>query len=394
MPTGHRWQKRIGCGCLTILCAMHALSIATNFFSSTRSDPIDRLPDMEKARIMEVFQLRQTIGDSIWAEWSKATIPVIVYNEAYAFLIGTDNPGPGWRTVPHNRSVGGPWELVPDDLFNGRKYYRQRLVNDHATPQAFTVRIGDLWAASMTTKEWAKILMGNDIRDSMPSWIKPIVPYRLIARIFLKFAMNTDGYICGITHESFHAYEGIVSANRLADAEIILGQVGKVYPWEDSSFNENWKTESNALADALASTEKKQTIDLANRFIALRRARRKDFHLDPAQVDLERFREWEEGLAKYTELAIWKLASSNAAYKPVQALSGDPDFDGYRNFGRKWAQEVTSIRYQSGEVRFYYTGMAQAFLLDQLDPGWKTAILQNNVFLEDLLSEALAKRRD
>jgi hypothetical protein len=29
--------------------------------------------------------------------------------------------------------------------------------------------------------------------------------------------------------------------------------------------------------------------------------------------------------------------------------------------------------------------MAQAFLLDRLNPEWKTTILQGNVFLEDLL---------
>lgn len=260
---------------------------------------------------------------------------MIVYNEAYVFLSGTNDPGPAWRTVPQNLIRGGPRESVPDDSIDGKRYYRQRLVDERASPQAFTVRIGELCAASMTTKSWTMIGMGNEIRDSLPFAITVIVPYRLIARIFLGLAMNTDGYICGIEHESFHAYQGMVSANRLADAETVISHLGRTYPWADPQFNQAWKAELNALADALSATQEKRTLELADSFMALRRDRRKAFQLDPALMNLERLREWEEGLGKYTELAIWKCAASDTAYKPDQALSGDPDFNGYRKFSGK-----------------------------------------------------------
>jgi len=395
--TGRRRLRRIGWGILAAICAIAGLSAATNLFFRVRSDPIDRLTDLDKARVAEAFRLRRTVGDSIWPGWSNAMIPIILYNEGYVFLSGcSDKPGPGWRTVPQDLARGGPWESVPDDAIDGRPYYRQRLVDEHASPQAFTVRVGELWAASMTTKDWTTIGMGNEIRDSLPFAIKAFVPYRLIARIFLGLAMNTDGYVCGLEHESFHAYQGIVSANRLASAESVLGHFGRTYPWADPSFNEAWKAELNALADALSATQAKHMVDFADRFVALRRERRKAFHLDSALVNLERLREWEEGLGKYTELAVWKCAASDTAYKPVQVLSGDPDFNGYRNFSGKWSQELVTLRLQSHaeEIRFYYSGMAQAFLLDRLNPGWRRTILQGDVFLEDLLSEALANRRE
>ena len=394
--TSRKCLRRIGCGILLVICIILGLSAASNLFFPTRSDPTDRLTDMDKARVAESFRLRRTVGDSIWPGWSNAAIPVIVYNEAYAFLSGADNPGPGWRKVPQNLPRGGPWESVPNDSIDGRQYYRQRIVDKHATPQAFTVRVGELWAASMTTKDWTTIGMGNEIRDSLPSVISVFVPYRLIARIFLGLAMNTDGYICGIEHESFHAYQGMVSPNRLASAETVLTDLGRTYPWGDPPFSEAWKAELNALADALSATQEKRTVELANRFMALRRDRRTAFHLDSALVNLERLREWEEGLGKYTELAIWKCAASDTMHRPVQALSGDPDFSGYRNFSGKWTQELITLRLQShgDEIRFYYAGMAQAFLLDRLSPEWRTTILQDNVFLEDLLSEALTNGRE
>lgn len=43
---------------------------------------------------------------------------------------------------------------------------------------------------------------------------------------------------------------------------------------------------------------------------------------------------------------------------------------------------------REGETRFYYTGMAQAMLLDRLLPEWKNSVFEDDVWLEDLLMEA------
>lgn len=393
--SARRWPKRIGYGCLTAVIAILGLSAASNLFFPDHSNPVDRLSDLEKARITEAFRLRRKIGDSIWPGLSSAEIPIIVYNEAYVFLTGIDNPDPGWHTVPHNIACGGQWDVVPNDLIDGSKYYRQRLPDECASPQAFTVRVGNLWAASMTTKDWMPVKMGNGIRNSLLPAVNAIVPYRLIARIFLGLGMNTDGYICAIEHESFHAYQGMISADRLAGAEMLLVNLYGSYPRTDPRFNSDWKAELNVLADALAAKEEKRMVELANEFIALRKNRRKAFHLDPDLEGLERLREWEEGLGKYTELATWKSAASDPVYKHVQNLNADPDFEGYRSFDGKWAEEMITLRLQSrgDDNRFYYSGMAQAFLLDRLQTDWKTRILQNDAFLENLLEEALAGRK-
>jgi hypothetical protein len=44
---------------------------------------------------------------------------------------------------------------------------------------------------------------------------------------------------------------------------------------------------------------------------------------------------------------------------------------------------------RSEETRFYYGGMAQAVLLDNINPSWKSLAMQEGVYLEDLLEEAL-----
>jgi len=42
-----------------------------------------------------------------------------------------------------------------------------------------------------------------------------------------------------------------------------------------------------------------------------------------------------------------------------------------------------------GDGRFYYSGMAQAFLLDRLRPDWKSKAFDEDIWLEDLLAEAV-----
>jgi hypothetical protein len=42
-----------------------------------------------------------------------------------------------------------------------------------------------------------------------------------------------------------------------------------------------------------------------------------------------------------------------------------------------------------GDGRFYYSGMAQAVLLDRLMPGWKDQVLVDGVSLEGLLMTAV-----
>jgi hypothetical protein len=395
LSTTRRWLKKTCWGILLlIIVALGGLALS-NLLLPSRSMIVDRLSDLDKARVAEAFHLRGGHGNNLWEGWGIAEIPLILYNEEYAFLAGCSNPPPGWTTVPQKVRHGGAWEIVPGDLLDGKHYYRQRLPDKGATPQAFTVRVGESWVASMTTQDWTAIAMGNEIRDAFPSLLRPFVPYRLAARIFLGLAMDTDGYICAIGHESFHAFQGIVASVRIENGENALAREGKRYPWNDRLFNEGWKAELNLLADALLTKDDKHMIELGQKFIALRKARRLSFNLDTNLVDLERLREWEEGLAKYTELALWKCASAVPDNGVVPVLGRDPDFKQYKGFSQRWTQEIITLRMQSGagEIRFYYSGMAQGFMLDRLLPGWRSRILRDNLFLEDLLSEAVGAGR-
>jgi hypothetical protein len=95
----------------------------------------------------------------------------------------------------------------------------------------------------------------------------------------------------------------------------------------------------------------------------------------------EQQREWLEGLARYAELEIWRQAD-RGEYLPATGAEALTDFKGYAGFEKRWSQEIDQMKRMAddeGDGRFYYSGMAQAFLLDRLLPDWKVRAFEDGV---------------
>lgn len=370
---------------LIVLCLLvFAVSALSNLGLPQHSVTTDRLSELEKARLSEVLQLRGVFGDAVWSGWSQADIPLIVYNEQYAFLVGYPNPPDGWMKVPGLEPRGGPWEDVPDDTFEGHPYYRTPITDPRKTPEGFTVLVGDRWVATFQTREYSQVAFYRDFRQNIPPFISNLLPLRLVWAFLMG---KTDNYIAALEHESFHAYEGILAAERLNKAESMYS-VEEMYPFD--VMEEPWKQEMDILIQAVLAEIEMEAIDLAREFLQMRASRRAG--LSPDQVELEHLREWEEGLAKYAELEITRQASSVDSYLPFAGLSQDKDFKNYDNQQQFWLaqlKEAKNTRGRSDDTRFYYSGNALAILLDRLMPGWKPLALPGGEYLDDLLQDSV-----
>jgi hypothetical protein len=303
-----RWFIFILGGLLVLCIAVLAVSALINRGLPTQSEPVDRLSELDKARLAELLHLKESLGDQVWPGLGRADIPIILYNEAYAFLVGyQEQPPPGWTFVRSDQVHGGPWEPVPNDSFQGAVYYRTQLLDPNETPQAFTVQIGDRWAASMTTKDWTQIKLASMIRDELPPPLAAVFPYSLYTGVF-----NSEWHISAVLHEAFHAYIGSINLDRLKKAEATTAFEDE-YSWEDAGLKSDWQVELDLLAEALGADSDEQAADLAREFLAHRERRRDQHQLDTGLIDYERHREWSEGLAKYIELEFWRQASENEA---------------------------------------------------------------------------------
>ena len=122
---------------------------------------------------------------------------------------------------------------------------------------------------------------------------------------------------------------------KLADAENINLQFEGQYPWGEASLQADWSVELELLADALRAIDQNQRLDLTRQFLDARAARRESARLSPELVAYEQQREWLEGLARYAELEIWRLADQKA-YSPLGDTSALNDFNGYAGFEARW----------------------------------------------------------
>ena len=370
---------------LILLCILAVTASAlSNLNLPQHSITLDRLTELEKARLSEVLHLRTALGDTVWPGWSHADIPLIVYNEKYAFLVGLPNPPAGWMKVPSLEPRGGAWEEVTSDAFEGLPYYRTLITDPQKTPEGFTVLVGDRWVATFQTREYGEVEFYRGFRQDLPSFISNLVPVRLVWALLMG---KTESYIAALEHESFHAYEGILAVDRLTASEQLYS-VEENYPFD--AMEEPWKQEMKVLVQAAQAETDTEAMDLARNFLQMRALRRAG--LSAKQVDLERLREWEEGLAKYAELEIARLAGTGNGYHPVEGITQDKEFKNYRGQQQFWTEQLNEAKNtqgRSGDTRFYYSGNALAVLLDRLSPDWKLRALPAGEYLDQLLQEAV-----
>ncbi len=354
----------------------------------TASTAIDHLSEADKARLEEFNHLLNTFGDQVWPGWNSSTIPVIVYNEETVFLVNyPGEPPAGWQRMPSGEQRGTAWQVVPGDTVNGQPYYRQQL-DPMKTPENFTVTVGNVWVATMQTYEYAAIEFYSQFGEELSGVVRAIFPYRLFWKVLIP---NSETYVAGIAHESFHAYQGTVSAGRMETAENAIS-VEAGYPWDDEGMREMWQEELDLLYQAVQEDDLEVKKELTALFLAQRINRRTQSSLSLEQIEFERQREWLEGLAKYAELSILLTAATDSTYSPALSSEVDGEFDAYRkseSYFERQLSEVTRMANQDGEIRFYYTGMCIGLLLDDLMPDWKSEILSGKATQEQLLKEAV-----
>lgn len=384
---------RIGLLAPSLCLVAMVISALINIGLPDRSPVIEDLSDEQSILLSEAFHLRESLGELVWPGWGDANIPAIVYNEEYAFLVGMQSPTDGWTKVPSMERVGGEWLpaegscLVSTDLL---PCYRSALPETGETPQAFTVLVGEDWAFSLGTKEWMEISLRSQIQEDLPPILDKVFPYGIAVNFLLG---SEETYIAAILHESFHAYQGIQAKDRLLSAETAI-RFESSYPWDDSTFIENWQTELKTLEMSLGAETNEEVRSAAAAFLSARAERRQENGLSANQIQYEQQREWVEGLAKYVELEILHQAYLWDDYEPIEEVERLDGFSNYQVFETRWRREVNQVSMMAddeGDGRFYYSGMAQAYLLDQLDPDWKTEILTTDIFLDQLLERALAE---
>ncbi len=322
---------------LTILtCGMRSSPEAKESSLQNPGQDLNLLSSADKVGLAEALRLKAELGDIVWPGLASSSIPILLYNDSYEFLVGEEN-------------AQSPWQVVEGDDFLGKPYYRRTATN----PQSFAVFTGLSWAGSLSTLEQ----------------MNQKVPFKLAA----------DFHVVLILHEVFHAYQASKAPGRFAKANSVYDSESR-YPFKDKESTAAWSNEGAALAEALKAKDDGEARSVIQKFLRIRDDRRQRAALDPELLAFEKELEWLEGLAKHVEIRFYELAASR---------SQEPAFSSYKPGLLYWRWDFARLErllgHESGDLRFYLSGMAQARLLDRLLPGWQKKAMEEMVHLEDLL---------
>ncbi|PWN06531.1 hypothetical protein [Rhodohalobacter mucosus] len=352
------------------------------------SSVTQRLTEPQKAYIAEYFNLQDKVIKEFWPDLEETRIPVIVYNEEFAFLVGLETPEAGWIRVPSGLHRGNEWIEMDGDHFQGNTYYYQSLPDPDTTPENFTVKVGSVWVSTLQTREFAEVSFYSGFKKELPPLIRQVFPYKLFWNLVMGEA---ESYLAALIHEAFHAHQGMLSNKKFSRAESITEQSDH-YPWDNDENKVGWESEVDILLKAYESDSDAEIKGYISEYIYQREERRKAADLSDEQIEYEKNREWLEGLAKYTELKIGMVADELPSYEPVEEIAHLSDFRNYSNresYLRNQLQETERAINRRGDNRFYYTGMLQAIMLDRVYPDWKRKIFNDGIFPEDLLREVV-----
>jgi hypothetical protein len=327
-----------------------------------KGEDLTVLSTEDKAQLMEALRLKKLLGSSIWPGFDKAEIPLIQYNERYAFLVGHPSPPPLWIAVD-------------SDSFQGNLYYRRKAVES----QAFAVPVGDLWAGSLDTLDHMNWSMMEQLKEKIP-------PEKLTPVTIKMMAITPAYHAVALLHEAFHAFQAIQAKDRFRQTQKLYAHQ-KSYPFDDKVFQDAWNTEGSLLLSAIREQDEAKRLEALERFLKVRTKRRSALSFSSDLATFERELEWLEGLAKYVELQFAIQGSS------LQDETEQRDYRVVRNrLQADFAYRIRNLGDLHGDLRFYLSGAAQAMILDKVSPGWKKNILgQTNTALEDLLKIALKK---
>lgn len=189
-------------------------------------------------------------------------------------------------------------------------------------------------------------------------------------------------------HTLFHGYQQRIAPQKTPDIQVVV--FGR-YP--EFSFDNNalLSLEGALLEEALDTNEDRKMRAFVRRFLAVRAVRRR--LLSPELARFERGEEADEGLARYIEYRF--LSESYRSYAPLPALQRyDPHFHSFRHNQTLLRLRVDplldlALAGDSLRQRLYPLGMAQAVLLDRLDPKWKEKFEHTTKFLDELLADAV-----
>ncbi len=307
------------------------------------------LPEHDGVRLAEVHRLATRILDRVWPGWGATPMPILLVTDSVEYLVGQERPGPGFSRGAY------------DSLLRTTVWTRPRVLDPN------------LLATFPAVAGTPTIVVGSAVRTgkSATSWVLTVL------------------------HEHFHQmqylrpdyYEAVARLGLARGDTTGRWMLDYPFPYDSAPVQDSLRGLARGLAGALSSQD--------GRAAAIEKARAAweglRAGLPAADFRYLEFQLWQEGVARYIELAAARAAAREGA--PSEAFRRLPGYEPYASAAAR-ARRTLLLQLEGlspgtdRRVSFYPLGAALALVLDDARPDWKATYFTRLFQLGSLLPGA------
>ena len=306
----------------------------------------------DRVRIAEAKRLFDHIGERIWPGWGDAPFAILLVTPDKEFLVNHDAPDASFENTGY------------DSLLDSHIYVRDRVYSP------------GLLATFPAVGGTACIVIGQPKNTN---------------------ASHSTRWVVTLLHEHFHQYQQsrpvyytATNALGLAGADTTgMWMLNYPFPYDSKEVGEAFETLCRRLREAVLARDDASFVD---KFTAYQRARTQFKNmLSAPDYSYFSFQVWQEGLARYTEYKVARLAG--LAYTPSEQFAGLRDVVGFDRDAKQIRDHMISklltMRLADAKrTAFYQVGAAEGMILDYIYPQWRKHYFEKKFFIEEYVKLA------
>ena len=304
------------------------------------------LSSTDRVRLAEAFRLGDNLGNQIWAGWNKAPFAVLLVTPEHEFLIRHPKPSSDFVLVNY------------DPLLKSKIYYRQR-----TQPQ-------NLLATFPLVGGIPTIVIGqaeNTDKETSTPWV-----ITMLHEHFHQLQYSRPGY-----------YDDVNALGLTRGDQSGMWMLNYPFPYDWHEMQMLFSHLGHALANVLQA--KTRSDFAAGLSTYLKQRREIENTLSPDDYRYVSFQMWQEGISRYTEYRIAKLAAESA--RPSKAFRTLRDYRPFDEVAEEIRvgilSELTSVNLaESKRVIFYSLGAGEGLLLDRVSPRWRQRYFVDKFYLD------------
>lgn len=303
------------------------------------------IQDEYRIRIAESINIFDKLGDKVWKGWDKAPFAILFVDNDYEYLINYPSPPADFKDIGY------------DSLLKSEIYYRPRKfdINFFASFDALgnipTIVVGTPGNTGYSGAHWTITLLHEH---------------------FHQLQYSQEDYVTSVKE-----------LNLAKGDSTGMWMLNYPFPYDSLPVQNKFLELCEKLSIAL------EHVDLDDRDKYIRdyvktKSELKDM-LNADDYNYFSFQLWQEGIARYTEYSIAKLASNE--FEPSKEYKSLKDYISFSSVAdtifnniKKGLKELTLSGYK--RVAFYYVGSAEGMLLDRVNPEWRDLYFKDKFFLE------------